>query len=175
MITDSTSATSSSNSFDTGFGFANMALGVYTSYTQASQYATGCYRYTNAEWYVQDTWKVNRRLTLDYGLRFQWIQPQFDAAEQTSTFLPERFDLAKAPRLYYPTGTPSNRRALDRATGQTFDGTYIGKIVNGTGNLLDGIAQAGEDVSKGHTGRRPGMVCPEQRSPFTSTHRPGVT
>src|SRR5204863_101937 len=32
---------SSSNPYDTGFGFANMALGVYSSYTQASQYATG--------------------------------------------------------------------------------------------------------------------------------------
>src|SRR5262249_5253801 len=92
--------------------------------------------------------KLNRRLTLDYGLRFQWIQPQFDAAEQTSTFLPERFDPKQAPLIYYPTGTPSNRQAINPATGQIFDGTYIGKIVNGTGNLLNGIAQAGKDVSK---------------------------
>ncbi len=140
---------SSSNPYDTGFGFANAALGVYSSYTQASQFATGLYRYTNAEWYVQDTWKVNRRLTLDYGLRFQWIQPQFDAGLQTSTFLPELFDPKKAPRIYFPTGTPSNRQAIDPLTGEVFNGTYIGKLVNGTGNLINGIAQAGKGVSKG--------------------------
>jgi hypothetical protein len=139
---------SSSNPYDTGFGFANMALGVYSSYTQASQYATGRYRYTNAEWYVQDTWKVNRRLTLDYGLRFQWIQPQFDAAEQTSTFLPEKFDPKQAPRIYRPTGTPTNRQAIDPGTGQILNSTYIGKIVSNTGNLLNGIQQAGKDISK---------------------------
>lgn len=137
-----------SNPFDSGFGFANMALGVYSSYNQASLYATGLYRYTNAEWFVQDQWKVTRRLTLDYGLRFQWIQPQFDAAELTATFLPERFDRARAPRLYYPTGTAAARLAIDRATGQTFPGTFIGKLVNGTGSLVNGIAQAGKDISK---------------------------
>ncbi len=139
---------SSGNPYDTGFGFANMALGVYSSYTQASQYATGRYRYTNAEWYVQDTFKLSRRVTLDYGLRFQWIQPQYDAGLQTSTFLPERFDPKQAPRIYFPTGTPSNRQAIDPGTGQILNGTYIGKIVNGTGNALNGIAQAGKDVSK---------------------------
>ncbi len=139
---------SSSNPFDTGFGFANMALGVYSSYNQASQYATGRYRYTNAEWYVQDTWKVNRRLTLDYGLRFQWIQPQFDAGLQTSTFRTELYDPSQAPRIYRPTGTPTSRRAIDPGTGQILDATYIGKIVNGTGDSLNGIAQAGQEVNK---------------------------
>lgn len=131
-----------------GYGFSNMALGVYSSYTQASQYATGRYRYTNAESYVQDTWKLTRRLTLDFGLRFQWIQPQFDADEQTSTFLPEKFTPGQAPRIYRPTGTPSNRQAINPGTGQILNSTYIGKIVNGTGNLLNGIQQAGKDISK---------------------------
>lgn len=137
-----------SNPFDTGFGFANMAVGSYTTFNQASGYFTGKYRYTNAEWYMQDQWKVTRRLTLDYGMRFEWIQPQFDAAELTSTFLPERFDANKAPRLYRPTGTPSDRSAIDPATGQTLPATAIGKIVPNSGNLLNGIAKAGTDISK---------------------------
>ncbi len=135
---------SSSNPFDTNFGFANMALGVYQSFTQASKYATGLYRYTNVEWYLQDQWKVTRRLTLDLGMRFQWIQPQFDAAEQTSTFLRERFDPQKAPRLYFPVAGG----AVDPATGQIFPSTYRGRIVNGSGDLLNGIAQAGKDITK---------------------------
>src|SRR5439155_3218214 len=87
------------NPLDTGFGFANAALGIYRSFTQASQYATGRYRYTNIESYLQDTWKVNRRFTLDYGLRVYFVQPQFDAALQTSNFFSDRWDRAQAPRL----------------------------------------------------------------------------
>ncbi len=137
-----------SNPLDSGFGFSNMALGVYQTYDQASKYATGRYRYSNVEWYIQDQWKVNRRLTLDYGLRFQWIQPQFDASLQTATFLPERFDVAKASRLYYPVAGAATAGAIDRATGQLFPSTYRGRIVNGSGNLLNGVAQAGKDISK---------------------------
>ncbi len=139
---------SSSNPLDTGFGFANMALGIYTSFNQAAGYFTGQYRYTNVEWYIQDQWKATRRLTFDYGLRFYWIQPQFDAALLTSTFLPERYDARQAVRLYRPAGTPSNPSAVDPVTGQTAPATAIGRIVPNSGNLTDGIAQAGKDVSK---------------------------
>lgn len=138
----------SSNPYDTGFGFSNMALGVYKRYSQASGYYTGMYRYTNVEWYAQDTWKVNRRLTLDYGIRFQWIQPQFDAGEQTSTFLPEKFNLSKSTRLYRPTLVNGVKMAIDPVTGQTLPAYAIGKIVPNSGDLTNGIAKAGTDISK---------------------------
>lgn len=144
-----------SNPFDTGFGFANAAIGVYNSFNQASNYPTGQYRYTNLEFYGQDNWKVTQRLTLDYGLRFYYIQPQYDKALQTSTFLPELYSRSKAARLYRPTigtdpltGTPNQRIGIDPATGQTVPGTEIGKIVPNSGDLLNGIAKAGEGVSR---------------------------
>lgn len=133
------------NPLDTGFAFANAAVGVFNSYNQASQYATGKYRYTNAEFYIQDTWKTTPRLTLDYGMRFYWVQPQFDALQQTATFLPERYNAAQAPRLYQPAFLPgtTTRIALDPITGDRRPSSDIGKIVPGTGNLLNGIVQAG--------------------------------
>jgi hypothetical protein len=140
---------SSSNPLDTGFGFANMAIGVFSSFNQASGYFTGKYRYTNVEWYLQDQWKIARRLTLDYGMRFYWIQPQFDAALQTSTFLPGRFDPALAVRLYRPTINSSGQKTgFDPVTGQSVPASAIGKIVPNSGNTLNGIAQAGRDISK---------------------------
>jgi hypothetical protein len=139
---------SSGNPNDTGFGFANAAVGVFTSFNQASQYATGKYRYTNLEFYLQDTWKVTRRLTLDYGMRFYYIQPQYDSALQTATFLPERFDPSKAVRLYRPALDGATRIAFDPVTGEKRPGTDIGKIVPNSGNMFNGIAQAGKDVSK---------------------------
>ena len=140
---------------DTGFGYANAAIGVFQSFNQASAYPTGQYRYTNLEFYVQDTWKVKPRLTLDYGLRFYYIQPQYDKALQTSTFLPQLFDRSKAPRLYRPilgtdpvTGATNVRVAFDPVTGKILPGTEIGKIVPGSGDLLNGIAKAGDKINK---------------------------
>jgi carboxypeptidase family protein/TonB-dependent receptor-like protein len=136
------------NPLDTGFGFANAAIGVFQTFNQASQYATGKYRYTNLEFYLQDTWKVTRRLTLDYGMRFYYIQPQFDSALQTATFLPERYDPSKAVRLYRPTTVGGQRMAIDPVTGETRPGTDIGKIVPNSGDMFNGIAQAGQGVNK---------------------------
>ncbi|WP_080507484.1 carboxypeptidase regulatory-like domain-containing protein [Bryobacter aggregatus] len=138
-----------SNPLDTGYGYANAAVGVYQTFQQASQYANGMYRYTNVEGYIQDNWKVNRRLTLDYGLRLYWIQPQFDAALQTSTFLPNRFDPAKASRLWKPALNAAGQQiAVDPLTGATNPVSSVGRIITGSGNILNGVAQAGKDVSK---------------------------
>ncbi len=138
-----------SNPLDTGYGYANAAVGVFQTFQQASQYANGMYRYTNVEGYVQDNWKVTRRLTLDYGIRLYWIQPQFDAGLQTSTFLPNRFDPSKASRLWRPALDAAGKQiAVDPGTGAINPFTSVGRIVTGSGNILNGIAQAGKDVSK---------------------------
>jgi Carboxypeptidase regulatory-like domain len=96
----------SSNPFDTGFSFANAATGVFDFYEQANIWPVGEYRYWNAEWYVQDNWKVSDRMTVDYGLRFYWIQPQYDQAFLTSNFVPTLFSQSQAVRLYQRASTP---------------------------------------------------------------------
>lgn len=154
-----------SNPLDSGFGFANAALGIYNQFTQASGYFIGKYRYNNVEFFAQDNWKVTNRLTLDYGMRFYWIQPQYDEALQTSNFLPDKFNPANAPRLYRPvcvnntapcSGT--NRRAADPTSLtngfvpsalNTIDGAYIGRLVPNTGNLTNGIFKAGSGIENG--------------------------
>jgi hypothetical protein len=144
-----------SNPLDTGFGFANAAVGVYNQFTQASVYAVGEYRYNNVEWYAQDNWKVTSRLTLDYGMRFYWIQPQFDESSQTANFLPDQYSAANAPRLYAPKIVNGVRVGVDPVTGQQVAGTYIGRIVPGTGKLttsgvpVNGVFQAGQGIEQG--------------------------
>jgi hypothetical protein len=140
---------SASNPFDTTYGYANAALGIYNTYNQASQYATGHYRYSNVEWYVQDNWKVSSRLTLDYGVRFYWIQPQYDSGLQTSTFLPDQWNAASAPRLFVPAIGPDGKRAgYDAVTGQYVPDFYIGRLVPNSGDVLNGIRQAEQGVPK---------------------------
>lgn len=143
---------------DTGFGFANAALGIYTSFSQASQFARGKYRYTNLEFYIQDTWRVRPRLTFDYGVRFYWIQPQYDAALQTSNFFPEQWDPAQAPRLYWPAFDSKGQKVgRDLVTGQTVPIYKIGTIVPNSGNLMNGILQPGRGTNK-YLIRSPGIL-----------------
>ncbi|HYP08781.1 MAG TPA: hypothetical protein VER03_21290, partial [Bryobacteraceae bacterium] len=104
----------------------------------------------NAEWYVQDTWKITRRLTLDYGMRFAWIQPQYESTGLASGFRPENYNPAQAVRLYYPgTDANGNSVAVDRATGQTLGSFAVGRVVPNSGNFLNGVVIGGENgVSK---------------------------
>ena len=88
------------NPFDTGYSYANAATGVFNSYQQANKYALPEWRYHNFEWYAQDNWKPNKRLTLDYGLRFYYLTPQWDTTLQASNFLPDQFDANNAAKLY---------------------------------------------------------------------------
>ena len=43
---------SSINPYDTDFGYANAATGVFNTYTQANKYALPEWRYKNFEWYA---------------------------------------------------------------------------------------------------------------------------
>lgn len=146
------------NPFDSGFGFSNAALGVFNTYQQQSTYVEGGYLYNNIDWYVQDNWRVNSRLTLDYGMRFVWMQPTYDERMQSSNFFEDQWSLANAPRMYVPT-CPNNvnpcstgaRQAMDPLTkvslgqGSSF---AIGQIVPNTGSLTNGIIRAGQGISK---------------------------
>ena len=112
------------NPLDSGFPYANAALGVFSSYGQQSAFIEGSFLYNNVEWFLQDNWKVNRKLTLDYGVRFVHQTPQYDQFNQVSTFRPETWKLASAPYLYVPgcvgntaTCTGTNRVAMDPRTG----------------------------------------------------------
>ncbi len=136
----------SSNPFDTGFGYANAAVGVFNTYTQASKYALPEWRYKNFEWFMQDNWKVNK-LTLDYGVRFYYLTPQYDTTLQASNFLPDQFDPSQAVRLYRPTLVNGARVGIDPATGQTVDPRFIGRIVPGSGDRFNGAFQAGQGIN----------------------------
>ncbi len=61
--------TASFAGFTQGFGYANFLLGDYTSTAQTPQEN---YRQGNQEWgvFLQDTWKASRKLTIDYGIRW---------------------------------------------------------------------------------------------------------
>ena len=133
-----------SNPYDTGFGFSNALLGVYNTYNQASNHINGMYRYWNIEQYLQDTWKVSPRLTLDYGVRTAWYQPQFDSSLQASTFVPSTWSAANAPRLYQPAINPATgaRAAFDPATKTYLPSFDVGLEIPNSGQPFQGLCQS---------------------------------
>jgi hypothetical protein len=147
------------NPFDTGFGYANAATGVFKEYRQASKYAFPEWVYENLEWYAQDNWRATSRLTLDYGVRFYSLTPQWDQTLQASTFLPDRFDLQNAARLYAPIcigASPCSgdaRRGMDPALvgalpptlDNTVDGRFIGRLTPDS-ERFTGAFQAGQGI-----------------------------
>lgn len=148
---------STANPLDTTFPFANALVGVVTSYNQGSTYIEGTYVYNNTEGYIQDNWKVSRKLTLDYGIRFVHQQPQYDKLGQASNFLPEKYAIGQAPALYVAgcangaaTCTGTNRSAVNPSTNQNLGvGTTsaVGTIVPGTGNSLNGLFLSGHGIA----------------------------
>jgi hypothetical protein len=58
--------------------YANMLLGEATQYNEQNFDVVPAFRYISAEGYGQDSWKVSRRLTLEYGLRVSHLGPWVD-------------------------------------------------------------------------------------------------
>src|SRR5262249_10849542 len=131
------------------------------TYNQLSQYIEGSYVYNNTEGYVQDNWKVNGKLTLDYGVRFVHQQPQYDSLGQASNFFPDKWTIGSAPQLYVPGCTivvasgaacaAANRQAFN-PLNNTFLGAgtvaAIGTIIPDTGSLTNGLILSGKGIAK---------------------------
>jgi hypothetical protein len=128
------------NPGDTNWAFANALLGNYQRVQQSNVVHNGMYRNYNIEWYFQDNWRVTSKLTLDLGMRFYWIQPQYDAAGLTSSFYPERYNTADAATLVQPfrnaEGSIVGRNPI---TGQTVPRALIGSIVESGGGFVNGL------------------------------------
>ena len=62
---------------DTGSGLANLMLGNFQSLSQNNAAIYPYFRFLAYEGYAQDSWKVSKRFTVEYGIRFEHIVPTF--------------------------------------------------------------------------------------------------
>jgi carboxypeptidase family protein/TonB-dependent receptor-like protein len=146
-----TSADPSTCPNSSGIAYASALLGEFRSFSQSSSRPIGFFRYNQLEFYAQDTWKLTPRLTLDYGMRFAWIPPQYDAKNQLALFVPSLYDPATAVQI--------NRD---------------GSVLPNSGNPLDGIGFSNRGtLPKG--GWKSRGIMPEPRLGFaydmTSDHK----
>ena len=128
------------NPLDSGWAYANGLLGNFLSY-QESTSRPRQYDYARSfEWYVQDSWKVNRRLTLDYGMRFSVRWPDWNPTGQAASFVSTQYDRSQAVTLYKPAIDPTGKRAaLNPLTGAYSPAVLIGAIVPNSGNITNGM------------------------------------
>ncbi|ODS59594.1 MAG: hypothetical protein ABS36_01310 [Acidobacteria bacterium SCN 69-37] len=150
------------NPLDTGFGFANAATGVFTTFSQASRLIEANTIYNNTEFYAQDNWRMTNRLTIDYGMRFTRQQPTYDTFEQMTNFFPNLWNVSAAPLLYVPgcrnnaaICSGNNRMAMNPVTGQILDNpnvlstsSAVATVIPGSGDPINGIRQAGQGIAK---------------------------
>jgi len=74
---------------ETGNDFADFLLGIPSQYNQSQlQSFYGRNKYVGL--YAQDSWRVKRNLTLNYGLRWDRIEPWYEKYNQIATFEPGR-------------------------------------------------------------------------------------
>jgi hypothetical protein len=98
--------------------FANFLLGQSSGYTQQSHDTIPDLHYVNFEAYVQDDWKVTRRLTLNLGVRYSYFPSPSDSNNTLVNFDPNVFNPANAP-------------IIDPATGQMVAGNNAATYANG--------------------------------------------
>jgi Carboxypeptidase regulatory-like domain/TonB-dependent Receptor Plug Domain len=132
------------NGYNLGDPLAAELLGYFSSFDQSTARPTGAFRYNQFEFYLQDTWKVTPRLTLDYGMRFSWIPPQYDAHSQIALFDPASYN-------------PADAVTIDPTTGSIIPGDG-GNPLNGMRFTKDGQLPMGGWNSRG--------VMPEPRFGF---------
>lgn len=80
----------------TGNSFADFLTGSIASYAQTSAIVKYYYRYKIFEPYFQDDWRINKRLTLNLGLRVSLFGTNRDITKTSFNFEPSVYNAGKA-------------------------------------------------------------------------------
>jgi hypothetical protein len=112
-----------SSSVSSGNAFADLLMGNIASYKQWSAILKYYNRYKIVEPYFNDDWRVNKRLTLNLGLRVSLFGTYRERYRNAFNFNPSAFDAANQP---------------------TFDANgNLAQNTAGTANPLNGVVQCG--------------------------------
>ena len=126
----------------TNNAYADTLMGRIAQYTESNKDTINALGFRSVQFYLQDSWKVNRRLTLDYGIRFSHLGAWYD---QNGTGLAvwnaAKYDPNAAPTALTGiewnkidpsvplSGTPSRALFYDPRFGLAFDIFGTGKTV----------------------------------------------
>ena len=134
------------NPYDTGYPTSNLLLGTVQAYGEDSQVFWNHAHYNQPEWYVQDSWRVSRRVTLDLGIRFQY--PGTNSAEGATLGLFDRgnYDVNKSGQLLYPAVVNGQNVSANRVTGAVYQlargGSFDPLSYSANGSPYSGMVQS---------------------------------
>ena len=107
----------------TGIALGDALLGNFQTYTEAAYDPIGHYRYTEPGAFVDDSWRISPKLTVNVGLRYEYLMALASTADNLANFVPSLYNLAQAVKL-----------------------TSNGLIVPGSGNLYNGLQRVGSGI-----------------------------
>jgi hypothetical protein len=138
-------AQDATNPFNTGYAYANSAMGVFQTYTEASARVFLSFRQHAVDWFVQDSWRATRRLTIEAGVRFHQLIPIYMRTDQLSSFQPSLYSAARQPKLIQAAMVNGARVGVHPVTGATYPAVMIGALAPNTGDAANGMAVAGQN------------------------------
>jgi hypothetical protein len=140
----------STSEFDTGYSPANLLVGAVQRFQQTANMHRKYSIYRDYHAFIQDTWKITSNLTLDFGVRFYHIPTEYNTRPKETldaAFFPDRWDPAKAPRIYVPHRSIANR-IVDPAFPDQLIPSHLTSVlryslVPGSGDPNNGVVPLG--------------------------------
>src|SRR5216117_2104007 len=113
-------ATSNVGAANTGYGFADFLLGYETQSQGSVTLAETRFHATSQAYYIDDTWKINPKVSINYGLRYEYTPPFLDLTGKLVNFQMPFVDTT--PNVADPSRHPTLVR---QGTGDFYEGSSI--------------------------------------------------
>jgi hypothetical protein len=114
-----------------GNAFADFLLGYASGYNEAMNQTAGVWHDQTYAFYAQDNWRVNNRLTVNLGIRWEGLPHTYEVDNNMANFYPNLYNPANAP-TYLANGSMN-------PNGPGF------QTINGVPYYLNGMSLAGQN------------------------------
>ncbi|MFN7939441.1 MAG: TonB-dependent receptor [Bryobacteraceae bacterium] len=128
--------------------WANALMGNFDAYSESSSPVQTVYKAYTREFYVQDAWRLSRRFSLEYGMRWAFISPWYAQLNNLVAFMPQFWNASSAPQV-----------------------AANGAIVPGTGDIYNGLVLPGSGWPSEAQGRVPQYDDPQIKALFRGVPR----
>jgi hypothetical protein len=139
----------------TGNDFADFLLGYASSYQELAVQDSGHWNNVSTALYVQDNWRVNKKLTLNLGLRWDGVPHTYEANNRMGNFYPQLYNPALAGTFNSSNNLcgPTDTAATGCPGGETLGlGTSPNSILAGVPIYLNGIGIPGKCYTTASSG-----------------------